>query len=146
MLDEKSYCRRCAGVGQSWRGHFLLLVGDIPAVMTAAVLPTAVAATAAAVRSPARGSLSLIDLVAAIPVAVAVVADSVVGIVTASPPMAPAAAATRAVAAPHAAAAASPFLPGLTPGCTVGDSLILTALVPSALVVCSVVRTGDRSH
>jgi hypothetical protein len=32
MLDEMSYCRRCAGVGQSWRGPFLLLVGDIPAV------------------------------------------------------------------------------------------------------------------
>ncbi len=112
MLNEMSYCRRSAGVGQNWRGHFQLLVGDIPAVIAAAVLPPAVAATAAAVRPPARGSLSLVDLVAAIPVAVAVVAASVFVVVATSPPMAPsaAAAATRAVAAPHAAAAASPFL------------------------------------
>jgi hypothetical protein len=33
MLNEMSYCRRSAGVGQSWRGPFQLLVGDIPAVI-----------------------------------------------------------------------------------------------------------------
>jgi hypothetical protein len=141
-------CRRCAGDGRSWRGHFQPLVGDIPAVIAAAVLTPAVAA--AAVRPPARESISLIDLVAAILVAKAIVAASVFVVVATSAPMAPSAAATRAVAtpravaAPHAATAASPLLPGLTPGGPVGDSLILAALVPSAFGVSSVVRTRDR--
>jgi hypothetical protein len=64
------YCRRCAGDGQSWRGHSQPLVGDIPAVVAAAVQTPAVAAAAAAVRPPARRSLSLVDLVAAILVAI----------------------------------------------------------------------------
>ncbi len=91
MLIKMGCCRGIAGVGQEWRGPIQLLVGDIPAVIAAAVLSPAVAAAAAAVRSPARGSLSLVDLVAAIPVAVAVVAASVFVVVATSPPMAPAA-------------------------------------------------------
>ncbi len=137
-------CRERVGDGRSWRDQIQPLVGDSPAVIAAAVLSPAVAAAAAAVRPPARESVSLINLVAAILVAKAIVAASVLVVVATSAHVAPSAAATRAVAAPHAATAASPFLPGLTPGGPVGDSLILTALVPSAFGVNSVVRTRDR--
>jgi hypothetical protein len=80
-----------------------LLVGVAPAVVAAAVLSPAVPAASAAVRPPDRVSISLMTLVPSILVVIAVETAASLVVVAASSPVAPSAAATRAVAAPHAA-------------------------------------------
>ncbi len=59
-------CWKQSGDGRSWQNQIQPLVGDSPAVVAAAVLSPAVAAAAAAVRPPARKSVSLMTLVTAI--------------------------------------------------------------------------------
>ncbi len=123
---KNAWIYKTSGDRRSCRNHLPPLVGVSPAVVAAAVLSPAVPAANAAIHPPARISVSLMTLVSTILVAIAIEAASTLVVVATSSPVAP------STAAPRAATAASPLLPDLTPGGPVGDSLILTALIPSA--------------